>query len=129
MASVHADINVTPLVDVLLVLLIIFMLVMLVAPVADRGLDASLPSDRTSEGTPPPALLLEIGDDGLRLNTVPVPSLDSLREVLTDTLRTRADRTIFVRASGGVSYGAVVSVLDAVRGSGVERIGLTRPPS
>jgi biopolymer transport protein ExbD len=102
---------------------------MLVAPVADRALDASLPSERTAEGTPPPALLLEIGDEGLRLNTVPVPSLHSLREVLTETLRTRADRTIFVRISGGVSYGLVVSVLDAARGSGVERIGLTRPRS
>ena len=73
--------------------------------------------------------MLEIGDDGLRLNTVPVPSLDSLRELLTDTLRTRADRTIFVRVSGGVSYGVVVTALDAARGSGVERIGLIRPTS
>jgi len=102
---------------------------MLVAPVADRGLNALLPSTTGRARTAPtPALVLEIGDDGLLLNRMPVASLEALRDRLSDSLRTRGDRTVFVQVSGGVTYGSVVTALDVAKASGAERIGLLNPP-
>jgi biopolymer transport protein ExbD len=115
-----ADINVTPLVDVLLVLLIIFMVV---APVAPRDLGASLPRESAAGGASA-ALVLEIAPGGLALNRVPVAGLDELDARLRDAFAARGDRTLFVRATGGLPYRTVVEALDVARGAGADRIGI-----
>lgn len=113
-----AEINITPLIDLLLVLLIIFMLV---APVTPRALDAGLPKPET--GPAPPALVLSADAQLLLVNADPVDGLGRLEAVTRELLATRNDKTVFVRARG-VDYGRVVEVMDAARAAGAERIGL-----
>ena len=117
-----ADINVTPLIDVLLVLLIIFIVV---APVAPRAFDASLPPDADPLATPTAAsLVLEIGSDEYRLNSSPILTLRDLDEKLRGLLEARRDRTLFVRPSDNLRYGRLVDALDVAKGAGAARIGL-----
>ena len=84
-----SDINVTPLIDVLLVLLIIFIVV---APVAPRALDASLPETRDTTDPAPRGLVLDVREDDFSLNSTPVLTLDELESRLRAALETRRDK-------------------------------------
>jgi len=119
-----ADINVTPLIDVLLVLLIIFMCV---APAAPRALGAGLPRTESSPGPPPRALVLEVGADTLALNGTPVLTLADLDRRLRAAFETGGEATLLVKAEGDAPYERVVTAIDVAEGAGASRVGLMEP--
>src|SRR5437016_10157335 len=114
-----AEINIIPLVDVVLVLLLIFMLT---APMMYRGIDVNLPKAATKPTAVEERMILTVTKDRtLFLNDKPV-SLTTLETQLRDTFRGRTDRTLYLKADAGLAYGAVVETMDRVRRAGIERL-------
>jgi len=122
-----AEINVTPLVDVMLVLLIIFMIT---APMLQHELDVNLP---VASGTPQVSaedqVILTVNKQGNIYLDQTVYTLDTLRPKLQTLYQTRRNKDIFLRADADVPYGKVIQVMDEVKKAGLVKLGmLTQPP-
>ena len=127
-----SEINVVPLVDVMLVLLIIFMVA---APMMQQGLNVNLPESRRAPAmeskdpiyvTVPLSFannrMVQLGDESIRL--------DVLAERVRQLIRTRDDKSVFLRSDGQVTMQQMMEVMDRLKDGGVERVGIvSRPPT
>jgi len=120
--ELKSDINVTPLVDVMLVLLVIFMVV---TPLLKQQVPVELPlAEHSREAQESSQVTLVATADGtLLLNEQPV-SAETLDAALRDVYAARADKTIFLEADRSLPYSRVVDLMDSCRAAGVERIGV-----
>jgi biopolymer transport protein TolR len=124
--STLAEINIIPLVDVVLVLLLIFMLT---APMMYRGIDVNLPKSSAKPTAVEERLVLTVTRErGLFLNDRPVPA-GALEGQLRAAFRNRPDKVLYLKADSGLAYGAVVETMDRVRRAGVERLGMVTEPA
>ncbi len=123
-----ADINVTPLVDVMLVLLIIFMVT---APMLHQGISVALPKTATTniQAQLEDPIVLSISRDGLYyINETPV-ARGLLRDRLRSILRGRKEKAVLLKADRGLSYGTVIETLDLLNRMGIESLGLVTDTS
>ncbi|HLW85283.1 MAG TPA: biopolymer transporter ExbD [Candidatus Sulfotelmatobacter sp.] len=124
-AKVSSDINVTPMVDVMLVLLIIFMVV---TPMLQKGVSVDMAKVNNPEQMPDAdkedALLVSITRDGHVFFGTDEISVDNLTTKVKDRIANRPDKRVYVKADMRARFGAVVQVVDGVRAAGVDDLGL-----
>ena len=127
--GVQSEINVTPMVDIMLVLLIIFMVV---TPFLQQGITVALPKNMTNPDVDPniikeSSIVISIPNDGqyyLGKQPVAKEQLTDKVDSLLEKIKNENDRIVYIKSGVGVSYGDVVNVINEVRKLGVDKIGL-----
>jgi biopolymer transport protein TolR len=123
-----SQINVTPLVDVMLVLLVIFMVT---APIIQQGVQVNLPQTKASAivGSEEPLIVTVAKDGKIYLNDN-VVSLADLGTKLTAIKKLQSDKQVYLRADQDVRYGTVMKTIAEIKQAGIEKLGMvSRPPS
>ncbi|MGH9541607.1 MAG: biopolymer transporter ExbD [Terriglobales bacterium] len=123
--DVTADINVTPLVDVMLVLLIIFMVI---TPMLQKGLQVDLARTQhpvaMEDANKTDAVIVGVSHDGRIFLNNKLVTVDQITDQVKDLVQNRLDKTVYIRADGRAQYGNVANVVDAVRAAGVDKVGM-----
>jgi biopolymer transport protein TolR len=126
--STLSQINVTPFVDVMLVLLIIFMVT---APMLEQGVEVNLPEVADSPGLEAikePLIITVTRSGAISIGKTEVESVAKLMPVLQQILKTRKEKEVFLEADRDVPYGKVVQVMAAIKGAGINKLGMVSQP-